>query len=150
MNDHDLGDLGVVTFEHVHPAPRELVFECMTTPHHLSRFFGPPGISAPLELIEIEPWPGGAWNITMVNDETAEQYPNRGECVEFEVPSRLVCREPDVGDMTTAIDFIDRGDGTTLCVTTQTNVPAAYRTAEAQAGMNAAFAELDRYLSTLT
>ena len=143
-------DLGDVTFEHVHPAPQELVFACMTTPEHLSQFFGPPGVSAPLELIEIDLRPGGVWNVTMVNDATGEHYPNRGECVEVVVPSRLVFREPDVGGMQTAIEFVDRGDGTTLCVTTQTNVPAMFRSPEAQAGMYAAFGELDRYLATLT
>ena len=88
--------------------------------------------------------------VTMVNNETGEQYPNLGECVEVVEPSRLVFREPAVAGMQTAIDFIDRGDGTTLCVTTQTNVPAMYRSPEAQAGMEAAFGELDRYLATLT
>ena len=107
-------------------------------------------ISAPVELIEIDLRPGGVWNVTMVNDETGEQYPNLGEYVEVVEPSRLAFREPAVAGMQTAIDFIDRGDGTTLCVTTQTNVPAMYRSPEAQAGMEAAFGELDRYLATLT
>lgn len=143
-------DLGEAIFEHVHPAPVDLVFECMTTAEHLTNFFGPPGISCPLELIEIDVSPGGAWNVTMVNDATGEQYPNVGEVVEVVVPTRLVFREPDVSGMTTAIDFIDQGDGTTLCVTTQTNVPAMYRSPEARAGMEAAFGEFDRCLATLT
>jgi len=147
MEDQDLGE---VVFEHVHPAPRELVFECMTTPEHLAQFFGPPGISAPVELIEIDLRPGGVWNVTMVNDTTGEQYPNLGECVEVVAPSRLVFREPAVSGMQTAIEFIDLGDGTTRCVTTQTNVPAMFRSPEAQTGMYAAFGELDQYLATLT
>lgn len=35
----------------VFDAPRELVFRCMITPEHLTHFWGPAGVSAPLDLV---------------------------------------------------------------------------------------------------
>ncbi len=36
-------DLGEPTFVRTRDAPRELVFACMTTPEHLTHFWGPVG-----------------------------------------------------------------------------------------------------------
>ena len=32
-----------LTYRRVHDAPRELVFDCMTKPEHLTHFWGPAG-----------------------------------------------------------------------------------------------------------
>ena len=40
-----------LTYTRTYDAPRELVFECMTTPEHLQHFWGPVGISTPLANI---------------------------------------------------------------------------------------------------
>ena len=39
-----------LTYRRVHDAPRELLFDCMTTPEHLACFWGPAGT---LSLIHI-------------------------------------------------------------------------------------------------
>ena len=144
-------NLGELTFERVFPAPRELVFECMTTPAHLTHFWGPYGVSTPIENITVDLRVGGAFETIMVNDETGEQYPSRGVYVEIAPPERLVFSEPGVeGGMTTAITFIDQGDGTTKTITHQTNVPEMYRAPEAQAGMLSSFDRFEAYLRTLT
>ena len=66
-------DLGEVVITRIYEAPRELVFACMITPEHLTHFWGPPGISTPLDGIVIEPRPGGRFETVMVNDATGER-----------------------------------------------------------------------------
>ncbi len=144
-------DLGEVTFVRTFDAPRELVFECMTTPEHLTHFWGPVGVSTPIENITVDLRPGGVFETTMVNDATGDVYPNRGVYVEVSPPERLVFTEPDVeGGMTTTITFTQLDDGRTETVTHQTNVPEMYRTAEAREGMESSFTRFDDYLATLT
>jgi uncharacterized protein YndB with AHSA1/START domain len=144
-------NLGEVTYERTFDAPRELVFACMTTPEHLTHFWGPMGVSTPLESIEVDLRPGGVFATTMVNDATGEQYPMRAVWVEVASPERLVFSEPDVeGGMTTTVTFEDLGDGRTHTVIHQTNVPEMYRTPESQEGMTSSFTRLDAYLATLT
>jgi uncharacterized protein YndB with AHSA1/START domain len=144
-------NLGALTFTRIFDAPRELVFECMTTPEHLTHFWGPVGIQTPIENITIDARPGGVFHTMMVNEATGDEYPNAGVYVEVSPPERLVFTEPDVeGGMTTAITFTDLGDGRTEVVTHQTNVPEMYRTAEAREGMESSFNRFDDYLATLT
>ena len=52
-------NLGELTFVRVYDAPRELVYQCMVTPAHLTHFWGPPGTSAPLDKITIDARPVG-------------------------------------------------------------------------------------------
>ena len=66
---------GEVTYTRVHQAPAELLFECMTTPEHLTHFWGPTGTSAPVEDIVVDLRPGGEFRTVMVNDSDGERYP---------------------------------------------------------------------------
>jgi uncharacterized protein YndB with AHSA1/START domain len=143
-------ELGEVTISRIYKAPRELVFECMTTPEHLTHFWGPTGMSAPVENITVDARPGGVFRTVMVNDENGEEYAMSAVFVEFTPPERLSWTEPDVeASMLTTITFHDLGNGTTEAVTVQTNVPAMYLTDEAQAGMQTSFDKFDAYLETL-
>jgi uncharacterized protein YndB with AHSA1/START domain len=143
-------NLGEVTFVRVYDAPRELVFECMITPEHLTHFWGPPGVSAPLDSITIDPRPGGVFDTVIVVDETGERYPNHGIFIEVVKPEKLVWSEPDVeGGMTTTQSFVDLGDGRTEVTIHQTNVPEMYRSPEAQAGMQASFDRFATYVANL-
>jgi uncharacterized protein YndB with AHSA1/START domain len=142
--------LGEVTFTRVWKAPASLVFECMTQPEHLTRFWGPAGVSTPIENITVELVPGGIFETIMVNDSNGDEYPSKGVYVEIVENQLLVWTEPDgEGGMTTSITFRDLGDGTCETVTHQTNVPEMFRTPEAQAGMTSSFDKLDAYLATL-
>jgi uncharacterized protein YndB with AHSA1/START domain len=51
--------------------------------------------------------------------------------------------------MRTTITFIDLGDGRTEVVTHQTNVPAAYLSAEARAGFSTSLDRFEAYLAGL-
>ena len=141
---------GEITYVRQWDAPRELVFACMTTPEHLTHFWGPIGTSTPLQGITVEPHPGGRFETVMVSDETGEEYPMRGVFVEFDPPRMLSFTEADVeGGMMTAIVFNDLGDGRTETVTHQTNVPPMLMSPEAQAGLETSFVKMDAYLATL-
>ncbi len=141
---------GEVTYTRVYDAPRELVFQCMITPAHLTHFWGPVGVSTPVENITIDPRPGGVFETIMVNDADGAEYPTRGVYVEVTAPEKLVWAERDVeGGMTTSITFTDLGNGTTEVVAHQTNVPEMYRSAEAEAGMQSSFDRFAAYLASL-
>jgi uncharacterized protein YndB with AHSA1/START domain len=143
-------NLGELTYDRNYKAPRELVFECMTTPAHLTHFWGPIGVSTPVENITVDLRPGGAFETLMVNDENGDEYPMRGVFVEVVAPEKLVWTEAEVeGGMTTSATFIDAGDGTTDVVIHQTNVPETYRSPESQAGMQTSFDRFDAYLASL-
>jgi uncharacterized protein YndB with AHSA1/START domain len=146
----DPNELGEVVITRIYEAPRELVWECMTTPEHLTHFWGPPGISTPLDGIVIEPWPGGRFETTMVVDATGERYPNAGVFVEVDAPSKMVWRELGAAEgMTNTSTFTDLGNGRTEVVIHQQNVPAMYRSPEALAGFNASLDRFVVYLATL-
>ncbi len=153
MNDTSTNtntDLGEVTFSRVFDAPRETVFRCMTEPEHLAHFWGPIGMTTPVETISVDLRPGGVFDTVMVNDETGEQYPTHAVFVQIEAPNLLVWSEPEVeGGMTTSISFVDLGDGRTETVIHQTNVPAMFRSPEALAGMQTSFDRFAAYVVTL-
>ena len=143
-------NLGEVRLSRIYDAPRALVFRCMITPEHLTHFWGPTGVSTPIENITVDARPGGAFETIMVNDENGDEYPSRGVFVEIVEPERIVWTEPDVeGGMTTSSTFIDLGNGTTEVVVHQTNVPEMYLSPESQAGMQSSFDRFAAYLTTL-
>jgi uncharacterized protein YndB with AHSA1/START domain len=142
--------LGEITYTRTWEAPRELVFECMTTPEHLTHFWGPVGVSTPLENITLDLRPGGVFETIMVNDADGTRFPSRGVFVEIDPPATLVWAEADVeGGMTTSITFRDLGGGRCETHVVQTNVPEQFRSAEAQAGMASSFDRMAAYLATL-
>ncbi|HEX3089328.1 MAG TPA: SRPBCC domain-containing protein [Ilumatobacteraceae bacterium] len=149
MND-TTADLGEVIITRTYDAPRALVFECMVTPEHLTHFWGPTGVSTPLEKITIDLKPGGVFETVMVNDADGAEYPTRGVYVEIDEPSKLVWSEPDVeGGMTTSVTFVDLGDNRTEVTIHQTNVPEMYRSPEAQAGFKTSLDKFAAYVSSL-
>lgn len=143
MNETTSG-LGEVVITRIFDAPRELVFDCMTDPAHLTHFWGPVGVSTPVENITIDLRVGGVFETVMVNDSNGEQYPSKGVFTEISRPSVLAWKEP--GGMVNRSTFTDIGKGQTEVRIHQTNVPAMFRTPEAQAGMASS---LDRFADYL-
>ncbi len=139
---------GELIITRTYDAPRDLVFECMVTPEHLTHFWGPVGVSTPLDRIKVDLQPGGVFDTTMVNDSDGAEFTSHGIYVEIDEPSKLVWSEPGVeGGMTTSVSFVDLGDGRTEVTIHQTNVPEMYRSPEAQAGFNSS---LDRFAAYVT
>jgi len=147
---HTDTDLGEVVITRTYDAPRELVFACLTTPEHLTHFWGPPGVSTPLERIVLDLRPGGRFETVMVNDATGEEYASGGVYIEIDPPAKLVWGETGAADgMTTTTTFTDLGDGRTEVVIHQQHVPAMYRSPEALAGFNASLDRFVEYLTTI-
>lgn len=143
-------ETGEFTYRRVHRASPELLFDCMTTPEHLTRFWGPVGSTTPVGNITIDLRPGGVFETTMVDDADGGTHTMRAVYVEVRRPDRLVWMEADVeGGMRTTITFIDLHDGRTEVVTHQSNVPAAYLSAEARAGFNTSLDRFDVYVAGL-
>jgi len=140
--------LGELSITRVFDAPRELVFRCMIEPEHLTHFWGPVGVSTPIENIVLDPRPGGVFETTMVNDADGSEYPSRGVFVEIVEPERLVWREPDFG-MTTTSTFKQLDDGRTEVHIHQTNLPEMFQSPEARAGFESSLDRFAAYLASI-
>ena len=143
-------ETGEMTFRRVHRASRERLFDCMTTPEQLAHLWGPTGTTTPIDDITVDLRPGGAFETTMVNAADGNTYAMKAVYAEVSRPDRLVWVEADgEGGMRTEGTFVDLGDGRTEVVTHQTNVPEAYRSAEAMAGFATSLDRFDAYIASL-
>jgi uncharacterized protein YndB with AHSA1/START domain len=138
-----------LVFTRIFEAPRDLVFRCMIEPEHLTHFWGPAGVSTPLESINVDPVPGGVFETVMVNDSDGSRYPTRAIFVEVDEPERLVWTEPDSG-MTTTSTLHDLGGSRTEVRIHQTHVPEPYQSPEAQAGFATSLDRFAAYLATVS
>lgn len=134
-------------FTRIFEAPRALVFRCMIEPEHLAHFWGPDGTHAPVDGITVDARPGGVFETVMVNDATGATYPTRAVYAEVTEPERLVWDEAHSG-MHVAVIFTELGPDRTEVHIHQTDVPAAMRTPEAQAGFLTSLNRLTAYLET--
>jgi len=142
---------GEFTYRRTHRASPELLFDCMTQPEHLSRFWGPDGMTTPMDGITVELRPGGRFETVMVSTADGSQYTMRAVFLAVERPARLVWEEPAVeGGMVTTITFTDLGDGHTEVVTHQSNVPAAFASPQARMGFETSLRRFDDYVTALT
>jgi uncharacterized protein YndB with AHSA1/START domain len=136
---------GELSYTRVFEAPRELVFRCMIEPEHLTHFWGPRGMSTPLDGITVDARPGGTFEAVMVSDSDGSQYTMRATYVEIVPPERIVWTEPDTG-MTTTSTFANIGRSRTEVHIHQTNAPDAFRSPQARAGF---MTSLDRFAEYL-
>ena len=100
-------------------APRALVFEAMTRPEHIRRWWGCLGDGYSVPVCEVDLRPGGKWRF--VNRHPKGQAEFYGEYREIVPPSRLVFTEvfaeyPDVESLV-ATDYTDEGGKTRMTVT---------------------------------
>jgi uncharacterized protein YndB with AHSA1/START domain len=100
-------------------APRHLVFEAMTRPEHVKRWWGRLGEGYSVPVCEIDLRPGGQWRF--VNRHPNGEAGFRGEYREIMPPSRLVFTEifedfPDSVSVVTA-ELTDEGGKTRLTAT---------------------------------
>jgi uncharacterized protein YndB with AHSA1/START domain len=142
-------DSGVLTYVRIFDAAPELVFRCMVEPEHLTRFWGPVGMTTPLESISVDLRPGGEFKVVMVNESDGGRYEMRAVYDEIVEPERLGWIEPESG-MRSVSDFKDLGDGRTEVTITQSRVPAHFRSPEAQAGFKTSLDKFAAYLSEVS
>ena len=142
-------DLGEVTIVREFPASPAVIFRAFMEPEQLANFWGPEGMSTPVDKIVIEPWAGGRFETTMVHDASGDEYPTAGRFVEVDEPNRWSFEEPQVG-MVTETTLEDLGNGSTRVTIHQTNVPPMYRSPEALAGFQTALDKGVAYFASLT
>jgi len=100
-------------------APRQLVFEAMTRPEHVKRWWGCLGDGYSVPVCEIDLRPGGRWRF--VNRHPKGEAAFHGEYREVTPPGRVVFTEifedfPDVESVVTA-ELSDEGGKTRLTAT---------------------------------
>jgi uncharacterized protein YndB with AHSA1/START domain len=97
-------------------APRHLVFEAMTRPEHVARWWGCLGDGYSVPVCDIDLRVGGRWRF--VNRHPKGEAAFHGEYLEIEPPGRLVFTEifedfPDSPSVVTT-ELLDEGSGTRL------------------------------------
>jgi len=143
-------EAGEFTYRRVHQASRELLFDCLTRPEHLTRFWRRDRTTRRADGIAVELRPGGAFETVMVNNADGTSYTMRAVYREVRRPERLVWTEADVeGGMMTTLTFTDLGDGRTEVVTHQTNVPAAMADPAARRGFETSLRRFADYVDDL-
>jgi uncharacterized protein YndB with AHSA1/START domain len=128
------------------PAPRELVWRCLTDPAELACFWGPAGMSTPLDGIVVELRPGGRFETLMVGEHGSHRMV--ATFTEVAPPERLAWVEQASGMHTTST-LHDLGDGRTEVVIHQRHVPEPMRAPEARAGFLTSLDKLERHLASL-
>ena len=68
----------------------EEVFDAWTEPAQVAAWFGPRGLTTPLDRLSMDVRPGGSWSLTMVSEIDGTQYPVSFEYREVSRPHRLV------------------------------------------------------------
>jgi uncharacterized protein YndB with AHSA1/START domain len=132
-------------FVRVFDAPREVVFDCMIDPDHLTHFWGPTGTSAPREHITVDARPGGVFSTVMVNERDGSEYPTRAVYDEVRPPELLSWTETHSG-MKVTTQFVALGPDRTEVRIHQRYVPEAFLASEVQAGF---LSSLDRFAAHL-
>ena len=135
-----------LVYRRVFRAPRELVWRCLTEPAELTRFWGPSGMTTPLDGIVVELRPGGRFETRMLG--TSGSHRMVATFTEVVPPERLAWLEPATGMHTTST-LDDLGDGTTAVVISQRNVPEPMRRPEARAGFLTSLDKLEAHLALL-
>ncbi len=115
-----------ITLTRLFDAPRHLVWEAMSKPEHVKRWWGALDDRHSMIVCEIDFRVGGAWRF--VGRGPAGEYGFHGMYHEIDVPERVVFTEiydpfPDDGSLVTSV-LIEEGGKTRLTVTSR------YRTRE--------------------
>ena len=102
-------------------APRHLVWEAMSKPEHIKRWWGCLGQGYSVPVCEVDLRPGGKWRF--VNRHPKGEAEFYGEYREVVPPERVVFTEifapfPDAGSLVTAV-LTEENDKTRLTVTAQ-------------------------------
>jgi uncharacterized protein YndB with AHSA1/START domain len=127
-------------------APRELVWRCLTEPAELAQFWGPRGMSTPVDGIVVELREGGRFETLMVG--AGGSHRMVATFTEVVPPERLAWVEPASGLHTTST-LTDLGAEGTEVVIHQRHVPEPMRAPEARAGFLTSLDKLEDHLAHL-
>ena len=131
-------------------APREVVWLAWTEPEQLAQWFGPRGISTPVDKIRMDLRPGGQASLVMVDDASGVEYLNTGTYLEIVPPERLVWKDDGFSDGTgpgtVTVTLRDLGGKTELTVHVVADFTETMR-AQAEVGWGSSFDKLAELLS---
>lgn len=133
-------------YRRIFQAPRELVWRCLTEPAELAQFWGPNGMSTPLDGITVELYPGGRFETLMLGEQG--NYHMVATFTEVLAPERLAWLDSTTGVHTTST-LAELADGGTEVVISQRNIPEAMRSPEARAGFLSSLEKLEHHLDRL-
>jgi len=133
-------------FRRVFRAPRDLVWRCLTEPAELTQFWGPRGMTTPLDGIVVELRAGGRFETLMVGE--GGSYRMVAIFTEVVPPQLLSWVEPTSGMHTTGT-LAELDDGSTEVVIHQRHVPEPMRSPEARAGFLTSLDKLEEHLNRL-
>jgi len=74
--------------ERIFDAPRELVWQAMTTPKHIARWYGRTGTTT--TVVEMDVRPGGKWRLIAHTQDGKNEVPFAGEHLEVQQPEKVV------------------------------------------------------------
>jgi uncharacterized protein YndB with AHSA1/START domain len=132
-----------LVYRRVLRAPRELVWRCLTEPAELAQFWGPTGMTTPIDGIVVELHAGGRFETLMLGEHGSHRMAAR--FTEVVPPERLAWIESATG-MHTISTLDDLGDGRTAVLIAQRHVPEAMRLPEARAGFLTSLDKLEEHL----
>jgi uncharacterized protein YndB with AHSA1/START domain len=135
-----------LVYRRVLPAPRELVWRCLTEPAELAQFWGPSGMATPVDGIVVELHVGGRFETLMLGPHGSHRMV--ATFTEVVPPERLAWIDAATGMLTTSM-LDDLGDGRTAVVIHQRNAPEAVRTPEARVGFLTSLDKLEEHLAHL-
>ena len=135
-----------LVYRRVFRAPRQLVWRCLTEPEELAQFWGPRGMTTPVDGIVVELHVGGRFETLMAGHHGSQQM--MATFTEVVPPERLSWVEPASGLHTTGT-LTDLGGGSTEVVIHQRHVPESMRSPEARSGFLTSLDKLDEHLTHL-
>jgi uncharacterized protein YndB with AHSA1/START domain len=140
----------VLELHRVVDAPRERIFEALTEPAVLARWWGPAGFTTP--EIELDLRPGGRYRLSMQPPD-GELFHLAGEFLEIERPSRLAYtfrwEEPDPDDRETVVRLsLDTVGDTTEVSLTQGDFATEARWALHRDGWTDSFDKLRKLIES--
>jgi uncharacterized protein YndB with AHSA1/START domain len=97
----------------VFDAPRELVFDLWTDPHHIAQWWGPNGFTTTIHEMDLRP--GGAWRFVLHGPDGTD-YRNEIVYVEVVRPERIVYDHVSAPKFRSTATFDDEGGRTKLTV----------------------------------
>jgi uncharacterized protein YndB with AHSA1/START domain len=103
------------TTSRVFDAPREAVWRAWTEPDELAEWWGPKGMSVPIESVELDVRAGGVFRLTMVADATGAEFPADMRYREVVPSERLVYEweaQRGIGSGVVTVTFNERGERT--------------------------------------
>lgn len=98
-------------------AHRDEVWRAWTEPEQLAAWWGPRGMSVPVDSVELDVRPGGVFRLTMVADATGAEFPTDMHYREVVPPERLVYAweaQRGLGSGVVTVTFTEHGGQTEI------------------------------------